>query len=128
VASPNDDEPVRASSSSGCSPRSLQVSTATVGVFEHEVKFWWSQDEGVEASRPSHCGACGAAAHGHGSRERTVCGPPTPDGAPRRAVVRVRRYRCTRCRAARTVQRPGLAAQLRYSLNAITLALTAWAL
>ncbi len=39
----------------------------------------------------------------------------------------MRRYRCTACGAARTVQRPGLAARLRYSLCAIALALTAWA-
>ncbi len=122
----------------GCSPTKLKISEAvtTVGDFELGVKSWLDADDGVEASRPSHCAACGAAAyrgdgrlrlHGHGSRDRTVWGPQTPDGAPALEAVRVRRYRCTACGAARTVQRPGLAARLRYSLGAIALALTAWA-
>jgi len=39
----------------------------------------------------------------------------------------MRRYRCTTCGVARTVQPPGLAARLRYSVCAIALALYAWA-
>ena len=40
----------------------------------------------------------------------------------------VRRFRCRVCRAARTVQPPGLRAGLRYALPVIALALMAWAL
>ena len=114
----------------------VKTSTATVGDFSFGVKFWWTKDDGVEASRPSHCAACGAAAHrgdgrlrlhGHGSRERTVWGPTEPSTAPAETSVRVRRYRCTDCGAARTVLPRGLGRWLRYSLSAIALALTAWA-
>jgi len=108
----------------------------TFGDRGDEVKFWLAKDDGVEASRPSHCPACGVPAyrgdgglhlHGHGVRERTVWGPPTPDGPAWLATVLMRRYRCTVCTAVRTVQRPGLTARFRYSLAAIALALTAWA-
>jgi hypothetical protein len=55
-------------------------------------------------------------------------GPPSPDGAPGLWDVPMRRYRCTSCGAVRTAVRPGLGARLRYSLCAIALALTAWAI
>jgi len=107
-----------------------------VGEIGREVKLWLAKDDGVEASRPSHCAACGAAAyrgdgrlrlHGHGRRQRTVWGPQQPDGAPSEWDAWVRRYRCTGCRSVRTAARPGLGRRLRYSLCAIALALTAWA-
>lgn len=91
----------------------------------------------MEASRPSHCAACGVEAHGgdgrlrlhgHGSRERTVWGPTLLGTAPALSSVRVRRYKCTACGAARTVLPRGLGRLLRYSLSAVALALTAWAL
>ena len=116
--------------------RRVKTSTQTVGDSGFGVKFWWTEDDGVEASRPSHCAACGAAAHrgdgrlrlhGHGSRERTVWGPTEPTTAPAETSVRVRRYRCTDCGAARTALPRGLGRRLRYSLSAIALALTAWA-
>lgn len=103
--------------------------------FELEVKYWCVASD-VEVSRPSHCTACGASAyrgdgrlrlHGHGSRERTIWGPMAPRAAPALTTVRVRRYKCTSCGAARTVLPAGLASRLRYSLSAIALALTAWA-
>lgn len=114
----------------------MKTSTATVDDFGGGVKFWWTKDDGVEASRPSHCAACGAAAyrgdgrlrlHGHGSRERTVWGPTLPATTPALTSVRVRRYKCTDCGAARTVLPRGLGCRLRYSLSAIVLALQAWA-
>lgn len=115
----------------------MKTSTATTfGDFDFEVKFWWTKDDGVEACRPSHCAACGAAAHrgdgrlrlhGHGSRERTVWGPTLAASAPALTSVRVRRYKCTDCGAARTALPRGLGRWLRYSLSAIALALTAWA-
>ena len=110
--------------------------SATFRDLGDEVKFWLAKDDGVEASRPSHCPACGVPAyrgdgglhlHGHGARERTVWGPRTPEGPAWLATVLLRRYRCTVCEAIRTVQRPGLAARFRYSLAAIALALAAWA-
>lgn len=114
----------------------MKSSTTTVGDLGGEVKFWWTKDDGVEACRPSRCAACGAAAHrgdgrlrlhGHGSRERTVWGPLVWAEQPALTSIRVRRYKCTDCGAARTVLPRGLGRRLRYSLAAIALALTAWA-
>ena len=48
-------------------------------------------------------------------------------GPPATWDIVVRRFRCTVCRAARTVQPAGLKARLRYSLPVIALALMAWA-
>ncbi len=115
----------------------MKTSTATVDDFWDAVKFWWTKDDGVEALRPSHCAACGAAAHrgdgrlrlhGHGSRERTVWGPTLPATPPALTSVRVRRFKCTDCGAARTALPRGLGRRLRYSLSAIALALAAWAM
>lgn len=117
------------------SPLKTSEAFSTFSDVELQVKSWLVIGD-VEASRPSHCAACGAAAHrgdgrlglhGHGSRERTVWGPTAPHTAPALATVRVRRYRCTSCGAARTVQPAGLASRLRYSLSAIALSLMAWA-
>jgi hypothetical protein len=103
----------------------VKTSTETVDEIWDGVKLWWKKDGGVEASRPSHCAACGAAAyrgdgrlrlHGHGTRERTVWGPMQPVAAPALTSVRVRRYRCTDCRAARTALPEGLGRHLRYWL------------
>lgn len=109
----------------------------TIGEIVAQVKFLLGRDDGVEAARPCHCVACGAAAHradgrlrlqGHGVRQRTVWGRQQPDGAPAMWDVVIRRFRCTDCRAARTVQPPGLTARLRYTLPAVALALMAWGL
>lgn len=54
-------------------------------------------------------------------------GPTLPATAPAMRSVRVRRYKCTDCGAARTVLPRGLGRRLRYSLSAIALALAAWA-
>ena len=54
-------------------------------------------------------------------------GPTLPDMAPVLTSVRVRRYKCADCCAARTVLPRGIGRRLRYSLSAIALALTAWA-
>jgi hypothetical protein len=132
----SDDEQVRRHLVVGGARPNVKTSTVTVDDFWYGVKFWWTKDDGVEASRPSHCSACGAAAHrdggglrlhGHGSRERTVWGPTLPQTAPALSLVRVRRYKCTDCGAARTALPRGLGQRLRYSLSAIALALTAWA-
>ena len=116
-------------------PMKTSEAVPTFDESELEVKSWLAHDDGVEAGRPSHCTNCGAAAylddrlrlHGHGIRIRTVWGPAQPDGSPVTWEVVMRRYRCTLCRAARTAQRRGLKERLRYSLPAIALALTAWA-
>lgn len=126
-------------SSSGARPPSLKKSEAVATVCEvgHRVKYWLAQDDGVEAARPSHCAACGVAAyrpdgrltlHGHGTRKRTLWGPRQPTGLPATWEIVARRFRCTVCNAARTVQPAGLGARLRYSLPVIALALMAWAL
>ena len=91
----------------------------------------------VEASRPSHCPGCGLAAHkangrlrlhGHGSRVRGIWGPRTATGEPELWEIRVRRYLCVDCRACPTVLPAGLERAYRYSLSAIAIALTLWAL
>lgn len=60
---------------------------------------------------------------GHGLRERQVWGPPEPDGSPALRVVRVRRYRCIRCRAVSTVAPAEVLTKRLYSASAI-----AWSL
>jgi hypothetical protein len=114
----------------------MKSSFSTVDELWIGVKPWWEKCGGVEALRPSHCSACGAAAHrgdgrlrlyGHGRRERTVWGPTLPGTAPVLTSVWVRRYKCADCGAARTVLPRGLGHRMRYALSAIALALTAWA-
>lgn len=61
--------------------------------------------------------------HGHGLRERQQRGPLAPDEPPCTAVLRVRRYRCTACRALLTVVPQGLVSRRHYSGPAIGLAL-----
>jgi hypothetical protein len=100
------------------------------------VNNWLGRDDGVEASRPSHCPHCGASAHGkqglqiygHGVRIRTVWGPRNAAGEAETWEVTVRRYVCRTCERAWTVQRRGLSPRLRYTLPAIALALASWTL
>lgn len=66
--------------------------------------------------------------HGHGLRERQVCGPPDPDGAPVAIVVTGRRYRCIRCDAILLVVPRGVLPRRQYSAAAIGFALALWGL
>jgi hypothetical protein len=66
--------------------------------------------------------------HGHGLRERQFWGPLEPDGPPLITVVRVRRYRCTRCRTTVTVGPAETLTSRLYSASAIALALALFGL
>ena len=102
-----------------------------------DVKGWRATPPSVEAARPAACVACGAASrpvggllglHGHGLRDRQVCGPLEADGAPTWIVIACRRYRCTSCDAILTVVPRGIAPRRHYGHAAIALALALWAL
>jgi len=103
---------------------------------ELDVNFWAKNRPDVEAARPSHCGGCGRAARratgrlrlwGHGTRTRTQWGPAQPGRPPGLLELVVRRYRCTDCGVTRTVVPRGVVKAYRYTLAAIALALTYWA-
>lgn len=56
---------------------------------------------------------------GHGLRERQVVGPPLPGAAPQLILVKLRRYRCTSCRAIITVAPRGVLRRRLYAASAI---------
>ena len=103
-----------------------------MGQADISLKSWQQTEPTVDEARPAHCPHCGAAGHrpgrprqlhGHGLRERQVRGPLTPDGQPEVIVVRVRRYRCSRCGSTCTVAPRELIAGRLYSQPAIGLAM-----
>ena len=65
---------------------------------------------------------------GHGSRDRQVRGPATPDGPPTHLVVTARRYRCVPCGAVLLVVPREVVGRRVYSASAIALALALWGL
>lgn len=102
-----------------------------------DVKGWLASPPSVERARPGACADCGAAGrptagrlglHGHGVRDRQLCGPPEADGAPCWIVIVCRRYRCVRCGAVLTVVPRGVAPRRHYGHAAIAIALTLWAI
>ena len=66
--------------------------------------------------------------HGHGLRERQLCGPPDADSTPTWLVIKCRRYLCTSCGAVLTVVPRGVAPRRHYGHAAIAMALTLWAI
>jgi hypothetical protein len=66
--------------------------------------------------------------HGHGFRDRQLCGPPEADSAPTWIVIACRRYRCTSCGAILTVVPRGVAPRRHYGHAAIAMALALWAI
>ena len=99
------------------------------------VKSWIAEPPSVTSIRPSCCPACGAASRpvgsalmlwGHGTRERTLWGLMTWDGAPTQITIRVQRYLCRACDVTCTVVPRGVAARYRYASTAITLAFWLW--
>jgi hypothetical protein len=101
-----------------------------------DVKGWCATPPSVEAARPGVCVGCGAASrpvggplglHGHGLRDRQICGPPEADGVPTWIVIVCRRYQCTSCGAILTVVPRGIAPRRHYGHAAIALALALWA-
>lgn len=121
----------------GCFKRGLNEATTRLTCSDIPVNSWAKFVPEVEASRPSHCPACGQAAHkangrlrlhGHGMRSRGIWGPRTATGEPELWEIQVRRYLCVDCRACPTVLPAGLQRAYRYSLGAIAMALALWAL
>jgi hypothetical protein len=102
-----------------------------------DVKGWLASPPSVEAARPGACVVCGTSSrpiggpiglHGHGLRDRQLCGPPEADGEPKWIVIACRRYRCTSCEAILTVVPRGVAPRRHYGHAAIAMALALWAI
>jgi len=66
--------------------------------------------------------------HGHGLRDRQLCGPPDAARTPTWIVIACRRYLCTSCGAILTVVPRGVAPRRHYGHAAIAMALTLWAI
>ena len=76
-------------------------------------------------SRPS--GGC-LGLHGHGFRDRQLCGPLEAGSVPTWIVIACRRSLCTSCGAILTVVPRGVAPRRHYGHAAIAMALTLWAI
>ena len=66
--------------------------------------------------------------HGHGLRDRQLCGPPDAARTPTWIVIACRRYLCTSCGAILTVVPRGVAPRRHYGHAAIAMALALWAI
>jgi hypothetical protein len=102
-----------------------------------DVKGWLAALPSPEAVRPGTCVVCSAPSrpvggrlglHGHGCRDRQLCGPPDAAGTPTWIVIACRRYLCTCCGAILTVVPRGVAPRRHYGHAAIAMALTLWAI
>jgi hypothetical protein len=82
----------------------------------------------VVCDAPSRPVGGGLGLHGHGIRDRQICGPPDVDSMPTWIVIGCRRYLCTSCDAILTVVPRGVAPRRHYGHAAIALALTLWAI
>ena len=77
---------------------------------------------------PSRPAGGGLGLHGHGLRDRQLCGPLDPDGPPTWVVIACRRYLCTACDAIMTVVPRGVAPRRHYGHAAIAMAFALWAI
>lgn len=77
---------------------------------------------------PSRPVGGGLGLHGHGLRDRQLCGPPDVNRTPTWIVIACRRYLCTSCDAILTVVPRGVAPRRHYGHAAIAMALTLWAI
>lgn len=102
-----------------------------------DIKSWQHRPPTVAEARPAACPHCKAAScpvggriqlHGHGVRERQVCGPPGPDEAAAAVVLTGRRYRCVCCGAILLVVAREVLPRRQYSAAAIAFALALWGL
>lgn len=100
-----------------------------------DVKSLLHHPPSVDEMRPEACPCCEVASrpvggpvrlHGHGLRDRRVIWVDGCDSLPRRAVLKLRRYRCTRCGAVITVLPRDLPRHRRHALGLICLALALW--
>ena len=99
----------RAPSASGSRSPTLKESTGRCSQVVHhalDVKGWIASPPSPEGARPGTCVICSAPSrpaggriglHGHGFRDRQICGPPEVDSAPTWIVLACRRYECTTC-------------------------------
>lgn len=127
-------------SASGSRSPTLKESTSRCSQIVHhtlDVKGWIASPPSPEDARPGTCVVCGAPSrpvggriglHGHGFRDRQICGPPDVDSTPTWIVIACRRYQCTSCGAILTVVPRGIAPRRHYGHAAIAMALTLWAI
>jgi hypothetical protein len=117
-----------------------QVTTKNISLIVHralDVKIWLQRPPTVEEARPARCPRCDSAGrptggplglHGHGLRDRQVCGPLDVTAAPTTTVIACRRYLCVGCGTVLTVVPRGIEPRRHYGRAAICLALALWAL
>lgn len=127
------------SASSSRSPTLKESTSRRSQIVHHklDVKGWIASPPTPEDARPGMCVICDAPSrptggriglHGHGFRDRQICGPPDVDSAPTWIVIACRRYQCTTCDAILTVVPRGVAPRRHYGHAAIAMALTLWAI
>ncbi len=125
-----------ATPSTPVAPKSV-ISARGILHSEIDFKFWVDRVPGVDAVRPGRCPSCGSAArvpgrrlglHGHGLIDRQAWGPAGAGKPPELVSLRLRRFRCTRCRAVLTVGPRDLESRRIYRLSAIAFALALWAI
>lgn len=99
------------------------------------VETWLAHPPSVDDVRPEQCAGCdgrhgqdGCIIHGHGLRQRQMLGATRSEQQPKRQSVRCRRYRCVVCRCIMWVAPSEVAAEFRYTLTTILVALAMWAL
>ena len=102
-----------------------------------DVNAWRRSPPSVDAARPAHCCACGAAArpvgellvlHGHGVRDRQVRVAEVFGRPATMITVVVRRYQCQLCGAVITVAPRGVLPGLLYAASVIGWALALYGL
>ncbi len=96
---------------------------------------WLANPPSVDDVRPEKCAGCGRAhrhdgcvIHGHGRRKRRVLGATKPENEAKVQHVLCRRYRCVLCKCIMWVGPCEVAADFRYTLTTILVALAKWAL
>lgn len=118
-------------------PLSKNRSYASVVQSPINIKRWLQRTPTVEEARPPHCPVCRAPSHpvggavhlhGHGLRERQVCGPGSPAEPAALVTVVARRYRCVPCGAVLLVVPSEVRGRRTYSASAIGFALALWGL
>jgi hypothetical protein len=129
----------RAGAATPSTPNAPKSVVEARGILHSEIdfKFWLGRAPEVDAVRPGRCPSCGSAArvpgrrlilHGHGLIDRQAWGPVSA-GEPAAIVsLRLRRFRCTRCRAVMTVGPRDLESRRLYRVSSIAFGLALWAI
>lgn len=112
-------------------------SNTTITQSHIDIKSWIARLPSVDEARPARCPKCGTPScpigapiviQGHGTRDRQVLGPSTPDAPPAMIIIAVRRYRCSACGTVPVVVPREVRARRLYSASAMALALALWGL